>query len=151
MAIVMFVDGVLRHNSSAPIYSGMALYRMFSEDMNVILLSKEKEKTHRWLLEHKINNFDDLVDNTAPGVLNNPEFEQVKYCRSQGKIELVVTANIELAKNLLEEGIDTLLFLHPNYLRPEFRPDGRQGIRSWKAVEDEMDKQMEMLREDPRV
>lgn len=151
MAIVMFVDGVLRHNSSAPIYSGMALYRMFSEDMRVVLLSEDKEKTHRWLLEHKINTFDDLIDNNVPGVLEDPEFEQVKYCRSQGKIELVVTANIELAKKLLEEGIDTLMFLHPNYLRPEFRPDGRQGIRSWAAVQDEMDKQMEMLREDPRV
>lgn len=147
----MFVDGVLRHNSSAPIYSGMALYRMFSEDMRVVLLSEDKEKTHRWLLEHKINTFDDLIDNNVPGVLEDPEFEQVKYCRSQGKIELVVTANIELAKKLLEEGIDTLMFLHPNYLRPEFRPDGRQGIRSWAAVQDEMDKQMEMLREDPRV
>jgi hypothetical protein len=147
----MFVDGVLRHNSSAPIYSGMALYRMFSEDMRVVLLSENKEKTHRWLLEHKINTFDDLIDNSVPGVSEDPEFEQVKYCRSQGKIELVVTANIELAKKLLEEGIDTLMFLHPNYLRPEFRPDGRQGIRSWAAVQDEMDKQMEMLREDPRV
>ena len=151
MAIVMFVDGVLRHNSNSPIYAGMALYRMFSEDMRVVLLSEDKEKTHRWLLEHKVNTYDDLVDNTAPGILENPELEQVKYCRSQGKVELVVTANVELAKDLLEQGIDTLLFLHPNYLRPEFRPDGRQGVRSWKAIEEEMDKQMEMLKEDPRV
>ena len=151
MAIVMFVDGVLRHNSNSPIYAGMALYRMFSEDMRVVLLSEEKEKTHRWLLEHKVNTYDDLVDSTAPGILENPELERVKVCRSQGKVGLGVTANVELAKELLEQGIDTLLFLHPNYLRPEFRPDGRQGVRSWKAIEEEMDKQMEMLKEDPRV
>ena len=84
-------------------------------------------------------------------MLEDPDIEQVKYVRSQGKVELVVTSDTELAKKLLEIGLDTLLFLHPTYLRPEFRPDGRQGIRSWAAIEEEIDKQIEMIREDPRV
>lgn len=152
MAIVMFVDGVLRNKlNNAPIYQGLALYRMFNEDVRVVLLCDDRDKTNRWLLEHKINKLDDLIDHRVPGVVANPELEQVKYCRSQGKMELVVTANVELAKGLLEEGIDSLLFLHPNYLRPEFRPDGRQGMRSWAAIEEEIDKQIEMMKEDPRV
>ena len=151
MAIVMFVDGVLRSESGSPIYQGLALYRMFNEDVRVILLTDEREKTNRWLLEHKINKFDDLIDRNVPGVLEDPDIEQVKYVRSQGKVELVVTSDTELAKKLLEIGLDTLLFLHPTYLRPEFRPDGRQGIRSWAAIEEEIDKQIEMIREDPRV
>ena len=124
---------------------------MFNEDVRVILLTDEREKTNRWLLEHKINKFDDLIDRNVPGVLEDPDIEQVKYVRSQGKVELVVTSDTELAKKLLEIGLDTLLFLHPTYLRPEFRPDGRQGIRSWAAIEEEIDKQIEMIREDPRV
>ena len=151
MAIVLFVDGVLRSESGSPIYQGLALYRMFNEDVRVILLTDEREKTNRWLLEHKINKFDDLIDRNVPGVLEDPDIEQVKYVRSQGKVELVVTSDTELAKKLLEIGLDTLLFLHPTYLRPEFRPDGRQGIRSWAAIEEEIDKQIEMIREDPRV
>jgi hypothetical protein len=147
----MFVDGVLRSESGSPIYQGLALYRMFNEDVRVILLTDEREKTNRWLLEHKINKFDDLIDRNVPGVLEDPDIEQVKYVRSQGKVELVVTSDTELAKKLLEIGLDTLLFLHPTYLRPEFRPDGRQGIRSWAAIEEEIDKQIEMIREDPRV
>ena len=147
----MFVDGVLRSESGSPIYQGLALYRMFNEDVRVILLTDEREKTNRWLLEHKINKFDDLIDRNVPGVLEDPDIEQVKYVRSQGKVELVVTSDIELAKKLLEIGLDTLLFLHPTYLRPEFRPDGRQGIRSWAAIEEEIDKQIEMIKEDPRV
>ena len=147
----MFVDGVLRSESGIPIYQGLALYRMFNEDVRVILLTDEREKTNRWLLEHKINKFDDLIDRNVPGVLEDPDIEQVKYVRSQGKVELVVTSDTELAKKLLEIGLDTLLFLHPTYLRPEFRPDGRQGIRSWAAIEEEIDKQIEMIREDPRV
>lgn len=147
----MFVDGVLRSDTGSPIYQGLALYRMFNEDVRVILLSNEREKTHRWLLEHKINKIDDLFDYNLPGVLDDPELDQVKYCRSQGKVDVVVTADLDLATKLLQEGLDTLVFLHPTYLRPEFRPDGRQGVRSWAAIEAEMDKQIEMIKEDPRV
>ena len=151
MAIVMFVDDVLRSSTGGPIYQGLALYRMFNEDVRVLLLCDDRAKTNRWLLEHKINTADDLIDQTVPGVIDDPELEQVKYCRSQGKVELVVTGNTELAKKLLEEGIDTLLFLHPSYLRPEFRPDGRQGKKSWADIEEEIDKQIEMMKEDKRV
>lgn len=151
MAIVMFVDDVLRSSTGSPIYQGLALYRMFNEDVRVVLLTDDREKTHRWLLEHRINTFDDLVDRNVPGVLDDPDLQQVKYCRSQGKVELVVTANVELAKKLLEIGLDTLLFLHPTYLRPEFRPDGRQGMKAWADIENEIDKQIEMIKEDPRV
>jgi hypothetical protein len=147
----MFVDDVLRSSTGSPIYQGLALYRMFNEDVRVVLLTDDREKTHRWLLEHRINTFDDLVDRNVPGVLDDPDLQQVKYCRSQGKVELVVTANVELAKKLLEIGLDTLLFLHPTYLRPEFRPDGRQGMKAWADIENEIDKQIEMIKEDPRV
>ena len=151
MSIVMFVDGVLRSQTGSPIYQGLALYRMFNEDVRVVLLCDDYAKTNRWLLEHKINKMDDLIDYSVPGVLNDPELEQVKYCRSQGKVELIVTADTDLAKRLLEIGLDTLLFLHPSYLRPEFRPDGRQGMKSWAAIEEEIDKQIEMMKEDPRA
>ena len=147
----MFVDGILRSDMGAPIYQGLALYRMFNEDVRVVLLCDDRAKTNRWLLEHKINKLDDLIDYSVPGVIDDPEFEQVKYVRSQGKVELIVTADTELAKKLLEIGLDTLLFLHPTYLRPEFRPDGRQGQRSWAAIEEELDKQIEMYKEDPRA
>lgn len=147
----MFVDDVLRSSTGSPIYQGLALYRMFNEDVRVILLTDDRDKTHRWLLEHRINTFDDLVDRNVPGILNDPDLEQVKYCRSQGKVELVVTGNVELSKKLLEIGLDTLLFLHPTYLRPEFRPDGRQGMKAWADIEEEIDKQIEMIKEDPRV
>ena len=147
----MFVDDVLRSSTGSPIYQGLALYRMFNEDVRVILLTDDRDKTHRWLLEHRINTFDDLVDRNVPGILNDTDLEQVKYCRSQGKVELVVTGNVELSKKLLEIGLDTLLFLHPTYLRPEFRPDGRQGMKAWADIEEEIDKQIEMIKEDPRV
>lgn len=151
MAIVMFVDGVLRTDSGAPIYQGLALYKMFNEDMRVVLLCEDKPKTDRWLLQHKIVTLDDLVGRDVPGVLNDPEFEQVKYLRSQGPVDIVITSNIDLSKKLLEEGIDSLLFLHPSYFKAEYRPDAPTGKRRWAEIEGEIDRQIEMLKEDPRA
>lgn len=151
MAIVMFVDGVLRTESGAPIYQGLALYKMFNEDMRVVLLCEDKPKTDRWLLQHKIVTLDDLVGRDVPGVLDDPEFEQIKYLRSQGPIDVVITSNIDLSKKLLEEGIDSLLFLHPSYFKAEYRPDAPTGKRKWAEIEDEIDRQIEMLKEDPRA
>ena len=151
MSVAIFVDGVLRGDGNVPIYQGLALYRMFNEDIRVVLLCEDKTLVHRWLLEHKINKLDDIMDYTVPGILNDPDFDLVKYVRSQGKLDLVITADIELSKKLLEIGMDTLMFLHPSYLRPEFRPDSRQGVRSWSEIEAESEKQIEMRREDPRV
>lgn len=151
MAIVMFVDGVLRTDSGAPIYQGLALYKMFNEDMRVVLLCEDKPKTDRWLLQHKIVTLDDLVGRDVPGVLDDPEFEQIKYIRSQGVVDLVITSNIDLSKKLLEEGIDSLLFLHPSYFKAEYRPDAPTGKRRWAEIEDEIDRQIEMLKEDPRA
>lgn len=151
MAIVMFVDGVLRTESGAPIYQGLALYKMFNEDMRVVLLCEDKPKTDRWLLQHKIVTLDDLVGRDVPGVLDDPEFEQIKYLRSQGPIDVVITSNIDLSKKLLEEGIDSLLFLHPSYFKAEYRPDAPTGKRKWAEIEGEIDRQIEMLKEDPRA
>lgn len=151
MAIVMFVDGVLRTDSGAPIYQGLALYKMFNEDVRVVLLCEDKPKTNRWLMQHKIVTLDDLVGHDVPGVFDDPEFEQIKYIRSQGVVDLVVTGNIDLSKKLLEEGIDSLLFLHPAYFKAEYRPDAPTGKRRWADIEDEIDRQIEMLKEDPRA
>ena len=147
----MFVDGVLRTDSGAPIYQGLALYKMFNEDMRVVLLCEDKPKTDRWLLQHKIVTLDDLVGRDVPGVLDDPEFEQVKYLRSQGPVDVVITSNIDLSKKLLEEGIDSLLFLHPSYFKAEYRPDAPTGKRRWAEIEGEIDRQIEMLKEDPRA
>ena len=151
MAIAVFVDGVLRGDGNVPIHQGLALYRMFNQDIRVVLLCDDKTKIHRWLTEHKINKLDDIMDYTVPGIRNDPDLDLVKYVRSQGKLDLVVTADIELSKRLLEMGMDTLMFLHPTYLRPEFRPDSRQGVKSWAEIEIESEKQIAMRREDPRI
>jgi hypothetical protein len=150
VTMVFFLDGVFRNTLNSPIYEGIALYKALKEDNKIVILCDKKDEGERWLRENNIIKFDDIITAEFPGG-SNKKLRQVEYVRSQGPITFVVTDDTELAKDLLEQGIFTILFLHPRYLRPEFRPDGRQGIRSWKSIEDELDMQSELYSQDPRV
>lgn len=152
MTVLFFLDGVLRKpGDTSPILEGVKLYKAVNDMTLTRLLVSNKVEAERWM---KINNMakkiDDLVTDAHPG-LEDEDFRKVQYCRSQGKIDYVVTHRVDLAKMLLEEGIPTYLFLSPKYMRPEFRPDGRTGARSWADLEDELYRQRDLFENDPRV
>lgn len=150
MAVLLYVDGVLS-NKGVAIKDGLALYRTLQEKMAVILLCEDKEKTDRWLKENKLMKTDNIVDNKVPGVVGDVKFRQAQWCRSQGPVEYVVTADVDLAKTLIEYGFRTLLFLDPVYLDHKFRPDTKDGRKSWAEIQAELDKQEDMYLDDPRV
>lgn len=150
--MAMFIDGVLRGHNGAPIYQGLALYKLLNEDNKVFLLSTDKTKDERWLKEHKLLNVDELIGSDIPGVTDDLSFRQVEYARSLGGgFQLAITSDPDLCSKLLEVGITTLLFAHPSYLREEFRPDSRQGVKSWSRIVEELEYQQERFKEDPRV
>ena len=151
MTFLMFVDGVLRSHTGSPIYQGLGLYRLLAENNRVLLLCEDKDKDDVWLKQHKINKVDDLVGLDIPFMTDNPEFRQVEYCRGMGPVEAVITSNPVLIKQLLEVGVTSIAFLHPSYIKEEFRPDSRTGVRSWADIENEIIKQQDAIREDPRV
>lgn len=151
MSVLMFVDGVLRSNTGAPIYQGLAIYRLFNHNNRVILLCKDKSKDDRWLREHKINKLDDLIDRSIPSMTDFPEWRQVEYCRGQGPIDLVMTSDPVLAQKLLEVGITALVFMQPSYITEKFRPDSREGRKTWEDIQNEIRKQQDDLLEDPRI
>lgn len=148
--ILIFLDDVLRAKTQAPVYEGRDLYLALAPSKKVTVLCKDREDAERWM---KLSNFGEVaetLDYSYTTAVEDKDFALVQYCRSQGKVELVVTADIELAEKLLADGIHTLLFLHPMYMRPEFRPDGR-GRRYWNAITTELDKQQQLYSEDSRI
>ena len=147
----MFVDGVLRSHTGTPIYQGLGLYRLLAEDNRVVLICEDKEKDDVWLRQHKINKLDDLIGRDIPFMTDDPEFRQVEYCRGMGAVEAVITSDPKLVNKLLQVGVTCIAFMHPSYIKEEFRPDSRSGIKSWAAIEEEIVKQQDAIREDPRV
>lgn len=151
MTFLMFIDGVLRTHTNTPIYQGLGLYRLLAENNRVLLISSNKEIDDVWLRQHKINKIDDLIGRDLPSMTENAEFRQVEYCRGQGPVEMVITSNPVLAKDLLEVGITTMVFLQPSYVKEEFRPDSRVGRKSWEDISTEIANQQDAIKEDPRV
>lgn len=151
MSVIVFVDGVLRNQlNKQPILEGVSLYKSIKEKNSIVVVGSDKrDTTEHWLRSHKID-FDDILENSTI-THGKDEFAQCQHLRSKGKITFVVTANPELSKQLLENGYNTLLFLHPLYLRPEFRPDAPEGIKPWAEIEKEYDRQLGMYMDDSRT
>ena len=149
MSVLVFLDGVMRKDIGSPITQGVALFRSLQGQRRTVILCDKKEDVEVWLRQNNIMKVDDLV--SYEDAKTESEVELVEYCRSRGYIDCVVTADPEVATELLERGIISLLFVHPKYIRPEFRPDSRRGIKSWEDLQTELEKQEELYREDPRV
>jgi hypothetical protein len=148
----MFVDGIIRRERDQSIISeGSKLYKTLNENNRVVLVTKDAERTEIWLKMHnlgtKLDDIQEIVDTPLP----EPELMTVEVIRSQGKIDYVITDNSVLAKRLLESGFQVLVFLNPRYARPEFRPDGREGKKSWEEITEEIDKQQGLYSEDTRI
>lgn len=153
MSVLLFLDGVLRKPNQSPIYEGTALYQSLNQTHRVLILCHQKGEAERWLKQNNIGTvIDDIIDYKDPASTEDDEaLRQVKFCQGRGKVDFVVTDDVELSKQLMENGITTLLFLHPKYARPEFRPDVPLGVRSWLEITQEIDRQQDLFREDPRV
>jgi hypothetical protein len=152
MAVIFFLDGVLRKpKEKSPILDGVRLYKSLHEDVRTLIMVDDKEEAERWMRQNNMaKKIDDLISASQPGT-EHEGYRKVQYVRSQGPVEFVVTDDVDLAKLLLETGVTVYLFLSPKYMRPEFRPDGRTGSRSWADIEAELDRQQELFAEDPRV
>jgi len=152
MSIVVMFNGIIRRDrDQSMITEGTHLYRSLNETNRVLLLTDSRERTDIWLktnnLSKKIDDIIEVSDPTAP----NAVFREIEAIRSKGKIEFVVTEDLDLAKSLLEVGIPALIFLNPKYTRPEFRPDNRSGVKKWKEITAEIDRQQGLFTGDPRV
>lgn len=147
----MFIDHVLRSQLNTPIKQGLSLFRTLKEKDRVLVLCSHRERDDRWLKENKINLVDDLIGPDVPFLEKRIELRQVQYCRANWPIDLVITGDPEVAKELLESGMTTMLFLHPSYISEKFRPDSRKGVKPWAELTEEIIHQQESVVEDYRI
>jgi rRNA-processing protein FCF1 len=152
MSVVIFLDGVMRkHKDMSLIIEGSALYKTLNETNRVIIVAEDREKADIWLKTNNLaKKIDDIFEHIDT-VSDNIRLATIESLRSRGKIDYVVTEDIDLARSLIEVGIPVLVFLNPRYTRPEFRPDAREGVKSWELITDELDRQQGLYVDDKRV
>jgi hypothetical protein len=147
----MFLDGVLRSENKTPIYEGVSLYKALNVNGLVTLACEDQEEAKRWCKEHKLTDIDGFISDKTVGEYEDKNFRKIQHQQASGPLHLIVTADMDLAVKCLENGIKTLLWLHPVYLSAKFRPDGREGRKSWDAVVGELDRQVQLMLEDDRL
>lgn len=151
MSIIVFMDGVLRTETRVPIFEGIYLYKSLNENTTVTLACDDLADGQRWCKEHKLKSVDGFITNDSVGNYENKDWLKIQSQMAASPVYMVVTADLELAKTCLENGVKVFLFLHPVYLNAKFRPDGRSGRKSWDALVQELDKQLELKIEDKRL
>lgn len=145
------MDGVLRSDNKVPIYEGISLYKSLNANGTVMLACDDAEDAARWCKEHNLKDVDGFISNASIGEYEDKDLLKVQHQQAQGPLHLVVTSNVELAVKLLESGVKTLLFLSPIYLSAKFRPDGREGRKSWEDLVGELDRQVDLMMGDKRL
>lgn len=153
---VIVVEGVLRQESGDGVVpQGELLYHALAQGNKVALVSNSlsEEKVAYWL---RINGFRDheylfsaRVDD--PFEVGGTRLRQVKsVSATQNSVDLVIEPDPEIAARLMHEGVPTLLFMHPRYSRPEFRPDFEEKLTPWDALVEEIETQRILKSSDPR-
>jgi hypothetical protein len=145
------MDGVLRTETRVPIFEGLYLYKSLNDNTSVFLACDDLADGKRWAKEHRLKAVDGFITNADVGDYENKDWLKVQHQMASGPIYMVVTADIELAKTCIENGVKAFLFLHPIYLSAKFRPDGRTGKKSWADLVEELDKQLELRLDDKRL
>lgn len=154
--VAIVVEGVLRMpNDSAPIIPGLMLYRSLAKTHRVSLIidNASKEKVQYWLLmngftEHT-NEIYWEVDDPTDAI--ERRVAQVGRLRKGGPLSLVIESDMDVAAELLHIGVPSFLFLHPQYIHPDFRPGAKTEITPWNELYAEQVRQREARATDTRL
>jgi len=154
--IAIVVEGILRQpNDNSVIIPGLLIYKSLVKDHRVSLIidSAAKSKVQYWLLSNS------LVDHIGEIYWDDIDSEdtaerrlaQVGRLKANGPLSLVYESDTSAATKLLNAGIPTMLFLHPQYTHPEFRPGHTSEATPWNELLAEKIRQQEARMTDTRL
>lgn len=152
------VEGVLaqvklgeRLVESHPLPRALGLYETLrASDRIMLSTTAPPEDVQHWL---RVNGFKDWGSVFAENYLFPEEHALRQHHRTIGRNEgvaLYLTADPEDAAQALYEGFTTLVYCHPQFGRPEWRPDVEVAIKPWDLLTTEIDRQR-LLASQPEV
>lgn len=142
MNVLLALEGVLRSATGIPIPAGIAMYRALCQAHRVVLcLDAPLAQAERWLLLEGLSAHDHAIDDSVSWPGMDLRERQIDVQRALGAVDLLVDPHPDRCAKGLQKGVTSLLFLHPQYLRPEFQPGRRRGVRTWSSIEQEIEQQ----------
>lgn len=160
---VIAVEGVLRKlEGDSPIVAGVTLYAALTASFNVVLLSldpetdRTREHLDRFLAMNGMNKHQHIVYTNETmlkihgGV--DERIRQVSTLRMSGfVVDLVVEAHPGKAAALFNAGYTVLNFMHPQYSRPEWRPDAPEQGQDWAVLRERVEREAFIRAQDDRT
>ena len=122
--IVMVVEGVLQQIvGGQELREGCDLYHCFHQGgYDIILVSpQERNKLSDWIYQAG------LIGHTL-------ELPTIEHAIARSHVSLVVTPDPQKARQLFEQGVTSLLFAHPSYADPAWRPDYVGPMVGWNEL-----------------
>lgn len=148
MTVLIACEGVLRNTTGAPIPEGISLYAMLCQGYRVSLcLDSPLREVEHWLRVNGLDRHDHVIDSSVEYAGVDLRDRQIEIERISSRVEMVLDPSPERVASAMRKGIPALLFTHPRYARPEFRPDLTRKIRPWEVIAAEIDAQKEIERD----
>lgn len=148
----MVLDGVLRkHKDESINVQGLHLYNSLSTQGRLSIFCGEDEERAAWFLNSNgLTKHASLIaekPESAPDKVGR-RMQQIIDLRAQkAHIEFVIEPDPEIAAEIFKAGIPTMVYLHPQYTHPSFRPDYTSVAKPWENLTKEVDYQLEMRAE----
>jgi hypothetical protein len=148
-------DGLIQ---STPIEIGLKLFHSLRTSNPIILVSNDTvEHTDYWLKTQGIGKdhyallmTPQPVDRSEP--LAEVPLRQLDRLMGMGhNLGLLISADPYVVKEAVKKGVPSLLFAHPTYARPEWRPEHSPGMRAWAEIEEEQTENLVKLALDERL
>jgi hypothetical protein len=160
------IEGVLAHDrkdetsfaAQAPIMTGLRLLVAIQQMHKTALLTDETDTgpVEYFLRQNQIKGHAYLIARQPwQAALNHAELRAAQLEHLRGGLGMPVTllldADPSVIAQSMHKGVPGLLFAHPRFQRPEFRPDDERGVRAWDEITLEIESQRELKARDPRL
>jgi hypothetical protein len=140
MSILIQVEGVLTNQVGQPIPVGEQVYRSLVHANRIVLsTNKYKADAERYVALRSLTDWANL--RTAEAVLPGVDTyrRHIELERQMGSLDLVVSADPAMVEHCFKESVPAMLFAHPVYMVPEFRPDSEFSLRPWNDMVNEIE------------
>lgn len=158
------IEGVLHEHerpgeswlAGHPIPDGVRLIAALSSGYEVALLTEhtEHDDVSWWLRQQALKEFYGLLVTRTPLQVGKDYLtlrtDQIQRLRSQHGVALVVDTSPAVVAMSMRMGVPSMLFSHPKFQRPEFRPDHDSG-RTWDEIVAAQEQDNVLKRQDVRL
>ncbi len=149
--LALTIDGFLRNDAHKQSDDGVKIYAGLCEAYRVVLLTDDHPvKAEYWLKSKGLSEHAMVIGHTVLRRNDSLRIDQIDHLRTEGPVGLVIDPDPAVMAYCLSVGIPGMLYLHPQYSRPEFRPDA-PAPRSWDQINAELDRQSGLLSQDKRI